>query len=100
MGERDSARIDPSALRELARCYHSAADSLAGAVVPLMRWSFGAGCAGRAHGPQGEAMRLALEDLTDQIRMWSRAAAEAAATLQVTADHYAAADAALAARIG
>lgn len=100
MGEHDVARIDPSALRELTRRHRSVADLLTGAVVPLMRWSFGAGGAGRNHGAQGQAVRLALEDRTDQIRAWSRAAAETTAALQVSADHYAMAEAAAAARIG
>jgi hypothetical protein len=88
------------ALRELARRYQSVADSLASGVAPLLRWSFGADCAGRDHAAQGQALRLALEGSTDRIRRWSRAAAETAVTLQVTADHYVAADAAAAARIG
>jgi hypothetical protein len=84
----------------MARRYQSVADSLAGGVVPLLRWSFGADRAGRDHAARGQALRLALEGSTDQIRSWSRAAAETSATLQITADHYVAADAAAAARIG
>lgn len=84
----------------MARRYQSAADSLAGGVVPLLRWSFGADRAGRDHSARGQALRLALEGYADQLRGWSRAAAETAAILQVTADHYVAADAVAAVRIG
>jgi hypothetical protein len=100
MGERDVARIDPSALREVARRYQSAADALSGTVVPLLRWSFGAHCAGRDYAGRGEALRSALEHSVDQLRLWSRAVTETAVALQVTADRYVATDALAASRIG
>jgi hypothetical protein len=99
MGERDVARIDPSALREMARRYQSVSDSLVGGVAPLLRWSFGADRAGRDHGARGQALRLELEASCEQIGKWSRSAAETAVALQVTVDRYLVADAAVAARI-
>ena len=100
MGERDVARIDPSALREVARRYQSAADVVVGQTVPLLRWSFGAGCAGRDHASAGEALRLALEQSGEDLYRWSRALAESAVALTNSADHYVATDAAAASRIG
>lgn len=100
MGERDVARIDPSVLREVARRYQSIADTVVGQTAPLLRWTFGAGCAGRDHTAAGEALRLALEQSGDGMHRWSRALAESAVALAITADHYLATDAVAASRIG
>jgi len=91
--------MDPTALRDVARRRHAVADSLNGEVMPLLHWSFGASGAGREHLDRGQALRLALERSADAIRMWSRAIAETAAALQITADRYLAADAVAADRL-
>ena len=95
----DASRIDPSALRDIARRQQAVSDALRGEVMPLLRWSFGAACAGRDHADRGQSLRLALEQSADAIRMWSRAVAETAAVLDITADRYAVADAVAADRL-
>jgi len=95
----DAIRIDPSALREIARRQQAVSDSLNGEVLPQLHWSFGASGAGRDHADRGQALRLALEQSLDAIRMWSRAASETAAALQVTADRYISTDATAADRL-
>lgn len=100
MGERDVARIDPSALREVARQYQAIADTVVGSAAPLSSWTFGAARAGRDHTAAGEALRVALEQSGEGLRRWSRALAESAVVLEVTADRYLATDAVAASRIG
>jgi len=95
----DASWIDPSAVRDIARRQHAVSDSLNGEVLPLLHWSFGASCAGHDHAGRGQELRLAMERSTDIIRVWSRAVAETAVALDVTADRYVTADAAAADRL-
>ncbi|MUL77255.1 type VII secretion target [Mycolicibacterium sp. CBMA 226] len=97
MGERDVARIDPSAVRDIARRCESVADALA--VAPLLRWYFDGFCGGRDHAARAAALRAALDQSAEQLRAWSSASTEAAAALRVSAGRYEDADADLAGRL-
>ena len=44
------------------------------------------------HAARGEAVRIAVDGVADQLREWSRASAEIAATLRATAHRYDEAD--------
>ncbi|MUL48517.1 ESX-1 secretion-associated protein [Mycobacterium sp. CBMA293] len=99
MGERDVARIDPSAVREIAQRCESVADTLSVAVAPLLRWYFDGFCGGRDHAAQAAALRIALDESADQVRSWVRATSEAAAALRVSSGRYVDADADLAGRL-
>ena len=44
------------------------------------------------HVARGEAVRIAVDGIADQLRKWSRASAEIAATLRTTAQRYDEAD--------
>ena len=101
MGERDAARVDVVALLDVAREYQSAAD-LVDAVVRtrLAGLAFGSAAAGQSHVARGDAVRNAVDGVVDQLRAWSRASAEIAATLRVSADRYGEADARAGRRVG
>ena len=101
MGQPDVARVDVAALNAVARQYEAAADIVDGAVrTHLTGLAFGGAVAGRAHVARGEALHAAVDHVVDQLRQWSRAAAEIAAALRVAADRYAEADARAARRVG
>lgn len=92
------ARIDTTALMAAADRFAAAADVLGShAHLPL---AFGASSAGRAHAAAGEAVRLAGYRLIDDVGAWARASAGVATALRVSADRYAATEAAAAARLG
>ncbi len=97
MGERDVARIDPSAVRDVAQRCDSVADALA--VAPLLRWYFDGFCGGRDHAARAAALRAALEQSAEQLRASASASAEAAAALRVSSARYENADADLAGRL-
>ena len=95
------ARVDVAALHAVARQYEAAADIVDGAVrTHLTGFGFDGAAAGRMHAARGDALRTAVEHVADQLRQWSRAAAEIAAVLRVSADRYAEADARAARRVG
>src|SRR3954471_18154427 len=108
MGQPDAVRVDVAALHAVARQYEAAADIVEGAVrMHLTGLVFdgaaaggGGAAAGRVHAARGDALRVAVEDVVDQLRQWSRAAAEIAAALRASADRYAEADAGAARRVG
>jgi hypothetical protein len=101
MGELDVARVDVVALVAVARQYESAADVLDAAVrTKLSGLEFGGAGAGRMHVAHGDAIRVALDRVVDQLRAWSRACAEIAAALRASADRYAEADASAGRRVG
>ena len=101
MGQPDVARVDVAALHAVARQYEVAADIVDAAVrTHLTGLAFDGATAGRAHVARGDALRTAVDHVVDQLRQWSRAAAEIAAALRASADRYAEADAHAASRVG
>jgi Excreted virulence factor EspC, type VII ESX diderm len=101
MGQPEVARVDVAALHAVARHYEAAADIVDGAVRKhLSGLGFDGAAAGRMHAARGDALRIAVDHIADQLRQWSRAAAEIAAALRVSADRYAEADARAARRVG
>jgi delta 1-pyrroline-5-carboxylate dehydrogenase len=101
MGQSEVARVDVAALHTVARQYEAAADVVEGAVrTHLSGLVFDGAVAGRMHVARGEAVRAAVDHVVDQLRQWSRAAAEIAAVLRASADRYAEADARAARRVG
>ncbi|MHC9291734.1 type VII secretion target [Mycobacterium sp. LTG2003] len=101
MGVVDAARIDVAALLDAARQYEAAADIVDAAVrTRLSRPAFDGSAAGQAHVAHGDAVRLAVDDLTEPLNEWVRAAREIAAVLRTSADRYIAADGRAASRVG
>jgi Excreted virulence factor EspC, type VII ESX diderm len=101
MGQPEVARVDVAALHAVARQYEAAADIVDGAVrTHLSGLGFDGAAAGRMHAARGDALRIAVDHVANQLRQWSRAAAEIAAVLRVSADRYAEADARAARRVG
>jgi hypothetical protein len=101
MGESGVARVDVAALHEVARRYETVADIVDGAVrTHLTGLMFDGAVAGRMHAARGDGVRVAVDHIVGQLRQWSRAAAEIAATLRASADRYAEADAGAATRLG
>jgi ABC-type transporter Mla subunit MlaD len=101
MGQSEAARVDVAVLHAVARGYEAVADIVDGAVrTHLTGLMFNGAAAGRAHTARGDALRAAVEHVADQLRQWSRAAAEIAAALRASADRYAEADAGAARRVG
>lgn len=93
MGERDVARVDVAALLGVAGEYQAAADAVDAVIRSrLAGLQFGGAAAGRLHVARGEAVRVAVDGIADQLRGWSRASAEIAATLRTTAQRYDEAD--------
>ncbi|SEB12502.1 MULTISPECIES: type VII secretion target [unclassified Mycobacterium] len=99
MGERDVARIDLAAVRDIAQRCESVADMLGTAVAPLLRWYFDGFCGGRDHAASAAALRAALDQSAGQLRAWASASTEAAATLRVSSGRYVDADTDLAGRL-
>jgi hypothetical protein len=101
MGQPDVARVDVAAVHAIARQYEAAADIVEGAVrTHLSGLVFDGAAAGRMHVARGDGLRTAVDQVVDQLRQWSRAAAEIAAALRASADRYAEADARAARRVG
>ncbi len=93
MGEFDVASVDVAALLGIAGEYQAVADVVDTVVrTRLAGLQFGGSSAGRAHVARGQAVRAAVDGVADQLREWSRAAAEIAATLRSTAHRYDEAD--------
>jgi hypothetical protein len=101
MGEPDVARVDVALLRAVAGQYEAAGD-IVDAVVRnhLLGQTFDGASAGRSHTAAGDALRRAVDEVADQLRQWSGAAAEIAAVLRAAADRYADADVRAAGRLG
>jgi hypothetical protein len=101
MGQPELARVDVAALHAVARQYEAVADIVDGAVrTHLTGLMFDGAVAGRAHAAGGDGLRTAVDRVVDQLRQWSRAAAEIAAVLRASADRYADADVSAARRVG
>ncbi len=89
MGEPDVAHVDVSAVLDAARQYDAAADIVDTAIrTHLTGLRFDGAVAGRMHTAHGDAVRLAIDDVVDRLRQWSRAATEIAAELRSCADRY------------
>lgn len=89
MGELDAASVDVAALLGVAGEYQAVADAVDALVrTRLAGMQFGGAVAGRMHVARGEAVRIAVDDVADRLREWSRASAEIAATLRTTAHRY------------
>ena len=101
MGEPDIARVDVAAVHDVARQYDAASDIVDAAVrTHLTGLRFDGAVAGRVHAAQGDALRLAVDDLVHRLQQWTRAAAEIAAELRSCADRYVDVDIRGARRIG
>jgi hypothetical protein len=101
VGELDAARVDIAGVLGVARQYDAAADIVDAAIRNhLTGLRFDGAAAGRVHAARGDALRLAVDRVADQLRSWSRSATEIAAELRSCADRYADADARGAGRIG
>ncbi len=95
-----SLSVDSEAVRAVAQRFGAAADLLDGVGRNhLNALRFTGAIAGRAHTPQGDEWRRALDRLSVSVAQWSRAAAEIAATLQAEAGRYADAELRSAARV-
>lgn len=95
------ARVDPSALIEVAGRYDAVAALVDTAVrTHLSVLSFDGAVAGRAYGAQGAALRGAVEDIVAALGRWSLGAAGIADALRESAARYAEADARMARRVG
>jgi hypothetical protein len=100
MGVSDAARVDVTALLDVARGYDALSDAIEDtARTHLARTSFDGAVAGRAHTAQGNAIRRSVEQIGDAMRLWSRASAEIASALRASADRYVEADARAARRV-
>jgi hypothetical protein len=94
MGQPDVARVDVASVLGVARQYDAVADIIDTAVrTHLTGLAFDGSLAGRVHAARGDALRHAVDSTVDQLRQWSRAAAEVAAELRASADRYVEADA-------
>jgi len=100
VGEPDAARVDVAAVLDAARQYDAAADIVDAAIRTHLTGLRFDGAAGRMHTARGDALRLAVDDVVDRLRLWSRAATEIAAELRACADRYADVDVRGARRLG
>ena len=93
MGQRDVAHVDVAALLDVAGEYQAAADAVDAVVrTRIAGLQFDGAAAGRVHVARGDAVHGAVAGIADQLREWSRASAEIAATLRATARRYDEAD--------
>jgi hypothetical protein len=85
--------IDLVSLTAAAQRIDAAAGIVTGAVqTNLGRLRFSEHAAGRAHGPAGRQVRLALDRLRADLTGWALAAGELAAALHTGAERYRAAE--------
>jgi hypothetical protein len=100
MGQQN-AFVEAAAVRTVANRFDDAAQLIDGAVrTHLARLAFDGAAAGRPYVGHGDALRLALNRLADELLQWARATGEIATALRASADRYAEADLSAAARIG
>jgi hypothetical protein len=86
---------------DVARQYDTASDIVDAAIrTHLTGLRFDGAVAGRIHTAQGDAVRLALNDLLHRLHQWARAAKEIAAELRSCAYRYVDVDDRGARRIG
>jgi Excreted virulence factor EspC, type VII ESX diderm len=99
MGQQN-AFVDVAAVRTVANRFGDAAQLIDGAVrTHFARLAFDGATAGRAYTGHGDALRLALNRLADELAQWSRATVEIATELRASADRYADADLSAAGRV-
>jgi uncharacterized protein YukE len=100
MGQQN-AFVDAAAVRTVANRFDDTAQLIDGALrTHLARLAFDGATAGRSYVGHGDALRLALNRLADELVRWARATAEIATALRASADRYAEADLSAAGRIG
>jgi hypothetical protein len=93
--------VDVAAVLDAARQYDAAADLVDTAIrTHLTGLRFDGAVAGRMHTARGDALRLAVDDVADRLRQWSRAATEIAAELRACAHRYVDVDVRGARRLG
>jgi uncharacterized protein YukE len=101
MGQPDTTRVDVAALLGIADRYDSAAETIDSVFRSrLSRLTFDGASAGRAHTADGDALHIALAEVADQLRQWSRAATEIAAAVRASAARYADSDVRASMRVG
>jgi len=101
MGEIESAHVDVGAVLDVAGRFDAVAETVDGlARTQLTRLSFDGAAAGRDHATEGDALRRAVDDVTDGMHAWARAAREIAAALRTSVARYVDVDARGAAGIG
>jgi hypothetical protein len=101
VGDPDTARVDVAAVLDVARQYDAASDIVDAAIrTHLTGLRFDGAVAGRMHAVQGDALRVALNELVSRLDQWARAATEIAAELRSCADRYVDVDDRGARRIG
>jgi hypothetical protein len=97
----DSVRVDPGALLDAARRFDAVADLVDGVVRNhLDRLIFDGAHAGADHAARGDAWRRTIDDVVDQVVVWSRALRETASALIGSGRSYVDADAHGAAGLG
>lgn len=101
MGEADTAHVDVGAVLAAAQQYDTAADIVDAAIrTHLTGLRFDGAAAGRVYAAQGDALRIAVDDVVHRLHDWARAAAEIATELRSCADRYVDVDARGARRVG
>ena len=100
MGQRD-AFVDVAAVQAIADQFAATAEFIdAAARNNFCQLAFGGPTAGRANTAHGDALRLSLNRLTEELSQWSRATREIAVALRASADSYAEAELRSTERIG
>lgn len=101
MGDIETARVDVGALFDVADRYDAVADVVDGVVrTHVARLTFDGALAGRDYAARGDALRRAVGEVVDQMRVWSRASREIASALRTSGDRYVDVDAHGAVRMG
>jgi hypothetical protein len=94
MGRIESAHLDVGALLDVAGRYDAVAETVDGlARTHLAGLRFDGAVAGRDYTTEGDVLRRAMDDLTDGMQAWARAAREIASALRSSANLYVDADA-------
>lgn len=97
----DTAQIDVVAVRNVASEIDASAGALDAAVnTHVSALGFGGATAGRGYVARGDALRAALDRVSDGLTTWSRASTEIAMALRAGADRYLSSDERVGARIG
>lgn len=90
MGLSEPARVDVAALLDAAVRYEIAAERIDSAVrTQLNALRFDGALAGREYVAHGNALRSAVDEMVEQLRQWSRAAAEISVALRASAHRFA-----------
>lgn len=101
MGHIESTRVDTAAVLGAAQRYDAVAGLLDAALQRhLSGLSFGGANAGREYLDGGEAVRRAVGQTVEQVRVWARTSREIAGQLRVSTRTYEQVDAHGADRIG